>query len=244
MAVPLGIAMVLGAAVQVRAAEFAISPISLELTPGVRSSSVGIRNADQRPLRFQLSLVEWTQDAQGNDVYTPSDDLVYFPRQLSVRPGDRVIARVGPKQDPTGAEKTYRLRIEELPDTASDVPLATNSAALKMMISFAVPVFQGTPDAIPMAVIAPTQMKNGQLNITVQNAGRSHFRIDKLEITGANGYSQGLAGWYLLAGVSRQHSLSIAPEVCRAQQHLNLTIKVGNRAYTSDMAVDPSMCGT
>lgn len=244
MAVPLGIAMMLGAAMPAGASEFSISPINVELTPGVRSSSVGIRNSDHQPLRFQLSLVEWTQDAQGKDVYTPSEDLVYFPRQLTVRAGERSIARVGPKHDNVGNEKTYRLRIEEVPDTPPEVPFQGNGARVELTVAFALPVFQGTPDASPQVVIAPLQLQNGQLSATVQNTGHAHFRIDTLELTGADGYSQRLGGWYLLAGASRQHQLTIAPEICRAQRHLNLKVKVGDRTFSSDLAVDPSMCGT
>jgi len=91
------------------ASEFSISPINLQFAPGARSAVVSISNTDQRPIRFQLSLVEWTQDANGADVYTPSDDLVFFPRQLTVRPGDKAVARVGPKHGVTGITKTIAL---------------------------------------------------------------------------------------------------------------------------------------
>ena len=222
------------------ASEFSISPINLQFAPGARSAVVSISNTDQRPIRFQLSLVEWTQDANGADLYMPSDDLVFFPRQLTVLPGDKAIARVGPKHVQTGVEKTYRLRVEELPEPAPESPGAT----LNFTITFAIPVFLGPQETRPVALISPLLLQDGKLLATVQNTGNSHFRIESLEVKGTDGYSQQLGGWYLLAGSSRQHTLNIPPEICRAQRQLNLSVKVGEQTFSSNLNIEPSMCGT
>jgi fimbrial chaperone protein len=206
----------------------------------MRSATFTVRNSDKRPIRFQLSLVEWTQDQQGNDIYTPSDDLIFFPRQFTVPVDDKLIARVGPKGSPSGVEKTYRLRVEEL---AEANPISKESAVY-LTITFAVPIFVGTPDPAPLAAISALQLQGGKLTATVQNVGRSQFRIDSLELKGADGYSQSVGGWYLLAGSARKHELIVAPEVCRTQKRLTLNVKVGDKHFASDLAVDPSMCGT
>lgn len=238
-----GFALALGTTLQpqhVAAADFSVSPIKVQFEPGARSAVVGINNSDNHPIRFQLSLVEWTQDAKGEDVYTPSDDLIFFPRQLTVRPGDKAVARVGPKQAAPAVEKSYRLRVEELPEP---LPEGTGSA-LNFTITFAIPIFLGTPDAKPKPVLAPLQLQNGTLIATVHNAGHSQFRIDSVELTGSDGYTQKVGGWYLLAGASRQHSLQIPPAVCRSEKILSLTVKVGESRYASDLVVDPQLCGT
>jgi fimbrial chaperone protein len=46
--------------------------------------------------------MEWTQDAQGKDIYADTGDLVYFPRQMEIEPGARKLVRVGAKA-PAGA---------------------------------------------------------------------------------------------------------------------------------------------
>jgi fimbrial chaperone protein len=212
----------------------------MQFEAATRSAVVGINNSDKRPIRFQLTLVEWTQDAKGEDIYTPSDDLIFFPRQFTVQAGDRSIARVGPKQKPGDTEKTYRLRVEELPEP---VPEEAGSG-LSMTITFAIPIFVGTPDAKPQAVLAPVQLQNGILSSLVQNVGRSQFRIDSLELQGADGYSQKIGGWYLLAGASRQYSFPLPPDVCKTQKHLNLTVSVGENHFVTGLDMDPSQCGT
>ena len=65
-------------------------------------------------LRVLVKLVEWTQDASGKDVYADSADLVYFPRQMEIEPGAKRLVRVGAKAPAQGAERAYRLFIEEV----------------------------------------------------------------------------------------------------------------------------------
>ena len=240
---PSGLALVLCVLVQAlsaRAAEFSISPISLQFAPGSRSAVVAISNSDQRPIRFQLSLVEWTQNAQGEDVYTPSDDLIFFPRQLTVAAGARGIARVGPKSQPPGLEKTYRLRIEELAEPLT----ALTGSALAMTITFAIPVFSGAQEAQSQLLLEPLRLQGGTVLATVRNAGKAHLRIESLELTGADGYAQQLAGWYLLSGASREYSLVIPSDVCRTHKQLHLSVKVGEQLFGSDLDLDPGQCGT
>ena len=242
-AAPLGAALMWCAVIQTlpaRAAEFSVSPIGVQFEPGRRSATVAINNADKRPIRFQLTLVEWTQNAKGEDIYTPSDDLIFFPHQLTVQPGERGIARIGPKRPPAGTEKAYRLRVEELADPAPE----GGGLSLNFTITFAVPVYLGSLDARPALVIAPLQMQDGKLLATLQNTGNAHFRIESMEVKGADGYAQQLNGWYLLPGAGRQYTLAIPPEVCRAQQRLNLSVKVGENHFDSGLSVDPSMCGS
>src|SRR5438477_2258462 len=132
------------AAASSSAAEFTVSPIRLDFEPGRRSATVTVANDDPRPLRLQLKLMEWTQDATGMDVYTESDELVYFPKLVSVQPNDRRLVRVGIKSPAGAAERTYRLFLDELPDTA---PAA--ASGLSFSIRFALPIF--LPAAQPHA---------------------------------------------------------------------------------------------
>ncbi len=242
-AAPLGLALMWWSVMQplpARAASFSVYPTRMEFEAGTRASVIGINNRDERPIRFQMTLVEWTQNAKGEDIYTPSNDLIYFPRQLTVKPGDRAIVRLGPKNIPTGTEKAYRLKVEELAEPMPENPGST----LGLTVTFAVPVFVGKPDGKPAASIAGLGMQSGKLAATVHNTGNSQFRINSLEVTGANGYTQNMGGWYLLSGASRQYTLDIPPDVCRAQKRLSLHVKVGEESFSSDLDIDPSMCGS
>ena len=136
-AAPLGAALMAWAAIQplpAQAASFSVYPTGVVFEPGTKASVIGIKNKDERPIRFQMTLVEWTQDAKGEDIYTPSNDLIYFPRQLTVKPGDQAIVRLGPKDMPKGTEKTYRLKVEELAEPLPESP----GSAIGLTITYTV----------------------------------------------------------------------------------------------------------
>lgn len=229
----------LGCALPASAAEFSINPLRIDLVPGERSSAVGISNSDQRPIRFQLTLVEWTQDADGKDVYRDSDDLIYFPRLFSVAPGEQAMVRVGPKRPHAGAERTYRLLIDELPDTNEKL----TTSGVRFHIRFALPIFVGPSAVKAQAVMEPLSMEGGKLRALVKNMGSTNFRIEALELTGDNGYSQRVDGWYLLAGRSRWYSLDVPKAACLATRHLELKAKTGEQDFSAGLDVAPAMCG-
>ena len=104
-----GVSSLLFALSQVWAGDFSVNPIRIDFGPGVRSSALSVRNEGKEKLGFQVEAMEWTQDAAGADQYAESRDLVYFPRILSVAPGEEGLIRVGVKAPVVPVEKTYRL---------------------------------------------------------------------------------------------------------------------------------------
>src|SRR5438309_7070207 len=124
------------ASVACGAAEFSVTPIRLDMEPGMRSAAVTVVNDDEQPLRLQLKLMVWTQDAAGVDVYTESEELVYFPKLMSVQPRDRRLVRIGLKTPAGASERTYRLFLDELPDSAQP-----SASGLSFTVRFALPIF-------------------------------------------------------------------------------------------------------
>ncbi len=229
----------LGYALPASAAEFSINPLRIELAPGERSSSVGVSNSDQRPIRFQLKLVEWTQDADGNDVYRDSDELIYFPRLFTVAPGEQTMVRLGPKRPYAGSEQTYRLFVDELPDT-SEKP---TTSGVRFHIRFALPIIVGPTGIKAQGMMEPLTLIGGKLRALVKNTGGTNFRIESLELTVDNGYTQRIDGWYLLAGRSRVHTLDVPKAACLAARHLELKANAGEQIFSAGLDVLPAMCG-
>jgi len=225
-----------------RGAEFSVSPIRLEFEPGARSGTVTVTNDDARPLRMQLRLVEWTQDGQGADVYRDSDELVYFPRLMSVPPGEKRLVRVGLKTPAAATERTYRLLLDELPD--SDKPA---TSGLNFTIRFALPVFLPAAAAMkPAGAIESIKLDAGRLRVAVRNTGTQHFRITSVvaRVAGmpGSGFPDTAPGWYLLAGASRVHSIEIPAEACRGLRRLEVTVKAGELTLEGGLDVEPGMC--
>jgi fimbrial chaperone protein len=223
------------------AAEFSVSPIRLDFERGTRSAAVTVANDDARPLRMQLRLMEWTQDADGVDVYRDSEELVYFPRMMSVQPGEKRLVRVGLKSPAGAAERSYRLYLDELP--SADAASTPAGSGLSFTIRFALPIFlPAAADAKPAGTIESLGLRDGKLRVAVRNAGNQHFRISSVAVRGGEGFAAAASGWYLLAGARRVHTIDIPAEVCRGLRRLDVTVKADKLSLEGGLDVEPGMC--
>lgn len=204
----------------------------------MRSAAVTVVNDDDQPLRLQLKLMVWTQDAAGRDVYTESDELIYFPKLLSVQPRDRRLVRVGLKTPAGATERTYRLFLDELPDSAQP-----SASGLSFSVRFALPIFLPAADSHPRGAIESIALEDGKLRIVVANAGNQNFRITSLAVHSATGFAAELAGWYLLPGARRVHTMEIPAEACRSLRRLDVTVKTDKLSLEGGLDVEPRMCG-
>lgn len=220
------------------AGDFAVYPLRVEFAPGDRSAAVGVNNTGDKPIRFQLTLVAWTQDAEGKDVYRESDDLIYFPRLFTVPAGEQGVVRVGPKRASAGVERSYRLFVDELPDE-SEKPAASG---ITFSIRFAIPIFIGAAGARPQLAMEPLVLTKGALQARVRNTGGAHFRIESMELKSDQGYTRTTDGWYLLAGASRLHALELPQPACLAARRLELRIKTSDGAISGTADVAADMC--
>jgi fimbrial chaperone protein len=224
------------------AAEFGVSPIRLYFEPGTRSAAVVVTNDDSRPLRMQLRLMQWTQDADGADVHADSDELIYFPRLMTVPPGEKRLVRVGLKSPAGAAERTYRLYLDELP-AGPDAAALPAASGLNFTIRFALPVFLPPAAAAkPAGAIESLTLSDGKLRIAVRNTGNRHFRIASLEARSGRDSLASVAGWYLLAGAGRIHTIEIPAEVCRGLRRLDVTVKAEELSLERGLDVEPRMC--
>lgn len=220
------------------AAEFSVTPIRVDLSPGAPSETITVTNHAKDKLRVGVRLMEWSQDAEGKDVYKDSSDLVYFPRQLEVEGDSKRLVRVGLKTPPGAAERAYRLFIEEQPEPAVD----PGRAQVSFYFRFGVPVF--VPPAAPKSQpqLGEPKLQSGKLSISVANPGNQHFRLTKVVITDASGYRQELAGWYSLAGSQRTYSADIPRDVCRKGGNLSIALEGENLRLDRKVDVDPASC--
>ena len=219
------------------AAEFSVSPIHVVFEHGARSAVVTVTNDDPRPLRMQLRLTEWSQDAQGQDVFNESDDLIYFPKMMTIEPKEKRLVRVGLKTPAGATERTYRLFLHEQPDPSK--PQA--ASGLTFSLSFALPIFIAPAESRPRGAIEAVSLEQGTLRVTVSNPGNQHFRIEKVKANGGT-LEREVGGWYLLAGKSRSHAIEIPSEACRDLKRLAVSVTGEKLALERTLEVEPRMC--
>lgn len=234
------LALALVAALPAQAGQFGVSPIRLDLDRNAKSGAITVSNDEQaESLRVQLRLFEWSQDVDGKDQYQESQDLLYFPRLMEVEKGQQRLVRVGMRLPASAKEKTYRLFVEELPSA----PLAGAPASTRVAIAvrFGVPVFVKPAEEAPSGEIEKLEISKGVLRVVVRNTGNVHFTIGAIKATGT-GVSKQAPGWYLLAGVSREHLIALPAQDCTRLKRLDVVVETDRLELRGALDVDASMC--
>lgn len=221
----------------VMAADFSVTPIRADLQPGSMSETITVSNESKGVLRVNMKVMAWSQDANGKDVYTESNDLVYFPRVMDVEPGAKRLVRVGAKAPAQGAERTYRLFIEEAPPAPAGAP-----AAVTFYFRFGVPVFVPPVGGKALPEVLEPALQAGKLLLLVRNPGTVHFRPTRLVVSDTAGWTQEMPGWYSLAGTTRTYELAIPPDVCRKARTLTVRVEAPDANFDRKLDVTPASC--
>src|SRR5712691_182471 len=109
--------MVLGLVLQAetsRASAFKVTPVRVTFS-GPSSTLLTLRNESDQALRFQITSFAWWQDASGAVQLAPTEEIVFFPALLTLKPGEERKVRVAATVAAKDVEKTYRIFFEELP---------------------------------------------------------------------------------------------------------------------------------
>ncbi len=203
---------------------------------------ITVRNEAEEPLRLQVTANEWTQDADGKDVYAESGDLVYYPKILLLGAREDRILRVGIRVPATAREKAYRLFVEEIPG-----PQKSPGASVAIAVRFGVPIFVAPLKAEPRPEVLPVAMDNGTVSARVRNAGNAHCVIRAVTVTAKNArgeavFSKEIAGWYLLPGASRAYTAAIPAAACPGVASVAVEVRTDNTTLSGRLDADRSMC--
>jgi fimbrial chaperone protein len=229
----------------VYAGDFTVSPIRLELGSSVRSGAFTVRNEGTEILTFQLQAMAWTQDADGKDQYADTQELVFFPKILSVEPGKEGLVRVGAKNTVLPSEKTYRLFIEELPGIEK-TPNDTG-ARVNVMVRFGAPIFVAAFRPQDGLVIGNLGLAKGILSFSATNTGNRHQFVQGIDLKGMDGkgnpvYALTLSDRYLLAGTSKSFTTTLTADQCAKITTLAIDMKTDKAAVSRKIDVTPVMC--
>jgi fimbrial chaperone protein len=87
----------------------------------------------------------------------------------------------------------------------------------------------------------------GQVAVTVNNQGNSHFRVRRVKLQGKTSGGEALetvetAGWYLLAGSQRTFDIDIPAEFCRKADLLEIVVDSDRITLTGSVNVDKAKC--
>lgn len=229
----------------VHAGQFTVQPTRLELGAPQRSGALTLRNESPAPLSFRIQGLRWTQDDNGQERYGEAPELVYFPRLLTLPPGEAAVIRVGVRQPPEDIERTYRLFIEEL---ALPPQTALEGARVRVLMRFGAPVFVRAAVARRQLELTDFDLQGPQVRWSVRNQGTGHelFKAVTLRGIGASGtevFRQDLlAERYLLAGALRRFEATVPAELCGQFARLALVITTEQSEVRRDLDVGARPC--
>jgi fimbrial chaperone protein len=229
----------------VHAGPFVVHPTRLDLGATRPSGALVVRNEGASPLAFQITGMHWTQDDEGQEHYAGTDDLIYFPRLLTLPPGQSAVIRVGLRHPAGAVEKAYRLFIEQLaaPGPSED----TSSARVRVLVRLGAPVFVAPLAPRQQLTLSTFEVAHHQVRWTLHNEGSRHevfqsIALRGLDTAGAEVFRQEFTGRYFLAAATRQFRADIPAPACPHIHRLELEVKTDRGHITRQLEAGACAC--
>ena len=166
--------------VEVVYANMVISPTQMYLGDKARqrSATVVMEATDlTEPKSFEMFAYKWSQNAQGEDVLEPEQDILINPKNFVLQPKTQQIIRVGFSRPLTkeemAQERIWRIIFKEIAPVVEE-------DTLQFLFTISVPLFVGKQDAIN--VTATPRYQNNRLFLEIENHAASHVQISSISI--------------------------------------------------------------
>ena len=202
------------------AASLDVDPIRVEFNGSNTITVLTLTNAGDAPATVQLEPVAWSQ-ANGDDVYKPTREILATPPIFTVPPGGKQIIRLGLRTAPDAVkERSYRLYLDEVPQ-----PSQVKGLGVLMALRIGIPVF--VAPVAPAKPVLQWSLKRGagkEIDLSVTNSGGSHIQIRQLTLTAPKLLSivvQQAA--YILPGSTRTWVLTNQPSLPAAGTPVQIT---------------------
>jgi fimbrial chaperone protein len=223
------------------ASVFTVTPTEVNLSTSQTSALVTLRNNSKTPLRFEITVVSWSEDERGQMILQPSSDVTFFPKLVELAAGASRNIRIGINAGTArDVERSFRLFVEELPDQSSP---AANAVAIRTKLG--IPVFVRPAKPVRTAVIDGVSVVGGKVQTRVKNTGNLHINVERLAVkgTGAAPFSKEGPGWYVLPGATRIFEVPMTAAECKSTSAVAVEVFGHNRSLKGDSQVSPASCG-
>jgi len=240
------LASVLGAAGPARASSFTVNPIKVVLSDRERSTLLTVHNQSSEPLRFQVSINQWSQSPGGEMGLSPTKDIVVYPSILSLAPGEQRKLRIGATVGAGPLEKSYRIFVEELPPLQS--AKKSTSTEVRVLTKMGVPIFVEPAAPTSKASVSNLSLSGGKLAFDVRNDGNVHFVAGKVTARAVDGgdkvvHTAEAQGWYVLAGTVRHFEIQLPRDACGKARGVVVEVPMDQATPRARLDVRPGSCG-
>lgn len=213
-------ALLLAGGVAAAGHAYSVTPLRMILEP-VGAGAAGrleVRNTEARPITLSAEAETAAVSNDGSIAAAPAgDDLLVFPPQLVVAPGQTQVIQVRYMGEPMlDGARMFAVRVTQEP-----VDMQTGKeAALKVGVNFITSVLVQPKGAVAVPVVTGFQPQGTALAIRVRNDGKGAVRLQELrfDVKAADGTAVAAAGeakpvgasGTLMPGAERQLVLPLA----------------------------------
>ena len=235
----------LAAAAPARSAGLVLHPVRVFFAPEGRSEILQVRNESGRPLTLQARLYAWGQEGDpATDRYDPTSSLLFFPRMVTLAPGEQKVIRIAPRVPPADAERTFRLYLEEIPD-----PVRPAGTFLRTQLRIGVPLFVAPREAHVAARLENLRFDGETVAFRVRNDGNVHvppasFRVEAFDAAGASLFTEQWSGWYVLPGASAVFERGVPVGPAAAACRVVLEMGFADRRLVEELRIGNGGCGS
>jgi fimbrial chaperone protein len=243
--IPVAIVALLLAPHAAFASNFTVTPTEVNLSTSATSALITLRNGGKTPLRFEVTLVSWSEDEHGKMTLNPSTDVTVFPKLIELAAGASRNIRIGINAGTArDIEQSFRLFVEELPDQSAPAP-AANAVALRTKVG--IPVFVRPAKPSRTAVIDGVSIENGKVLARVRNTGNLHVSVDTISVKGTGGsgaatFTKEGPGWYVLPGATRIFEVPMTPAECKSTTSVAVEVFGHDKSLKGTSQVSPAAC--
>lgn len=223
-------------------ADFTIAPVRIFFDTGTTTAILTVTNKSDEALTLQLKSFAWQQDEEGKDVYSPTEDIIFFPKIFKIEKDEEKLVRLGTKIPHGSLEKTYRLFLEEVP-----APRQAHGAAVRILMRAGVPIFIAPLQEEVKGSISGAVVEKGALSLTVKNEGNSHFIVRKITAKGINDWGNEVfnietGGGYLHAGNSKKFVVELPVDICQQAKILEISVATDKLSMNEKIEISKEMC--
>ena len=227
------------------AASFSVNPTQIYLSSRIQSAVLTVRNESNESLRFQLSAFAWDQSASGEMKLAATQDVIFFPVLLTLRPKEERSIRIGSTALAGTRERTYRIFVEELPP-----PNVTEAgSAVRVLTRMGVPVFIRPSKEVGTATLAQLNAAGGTLSFSLSNTGTVHIVPEKITVRAQDADGQSLfevevPAWYILADGRREFEVRLPQPECRRASALAVLVTFSSQKLSETLQTPSGVCAS
>jgi fimbrial chaperone protein len=224
------------------AATFTVNPTQVFLARGAASALVSLRNESSETLRFELSVFAWSQTVSGEMKLEPTDDVVFFPSLLTLKPSEERRVRVGSVAASGSTERTYRLFVKELPPVEGAA-----GGGVRVLTTMGIPIFVRPLKELASASLNGLHREDGQLKFAIVNTGTVHFVPQAIRVRGLHGeaelFDQAVDSWYVLAAGRREFAVQVPKDQCHRVTRLAVHVTFASETLEERLQTPGGACG-